>query len=95
MVSYGASHYHVVGIFSGVGEEIFLSFCEQPVLFLGFELLELLQLPASLGALHPLLGGHGGLSGLMYTVYWTHTPSMGGPSGNQAPKPGSVKGAVY
>ena len=52
-----AAPYHVVGIFSGVGEKILLSVCEQLVRFLGLELLELLHLPAPLGALHPLLRG--------------------------------------
>ena len=64
MVPDGASPYHVVGILSGVGEEIFLSFHKQLILFLGLELLELLHLPAPLGALHLLLVGEkNGLSG--------------------------------
>ena len=52
-----AAPYHVVGVFSGVGEEILLSVGEQLILFLRLELLELLHLPTPLGTLHPLLPG--------------------------------------
>jgi len=50
-----ATH-HVVGILSGVGEEIFISLRNLSLLLLLLQLLQLLQLPASLRALQPLLG---------------------------------------
>lgn len=48
--------HHVIGILSGVGEKIIISLYHLPVLLLLLQLLELLQLPASLRALQLQLG---------------------------------------
>lgn len=55
--------YHVVGVLSGVGEEVLLLLHDQPLILLHLQLLLLLELPAMLGTLYTLLNTH------------THTPS--------------------
>lgn len=47
--------HHVVGILSGIGEEIFISLHHLPLLLLLLQLLQVLQLPTPLRALQLLL----------------------------------------